>query len=1133
MVRQLGKIEKAQDTWDEVGMSLNLRNRRLAVRKWLACAFMTCALDVASVHVLAQIGTNFSPAAQTEAALKSLSPQDQAVMERLDSLGTIPLGDLSYHAGLLPNGASVELNDDAWQKIQIPFTAANDEVWLRKSIVISQTLNGYDSTGVRVWLQEPTRGDVTVYANGRRIAHGEDMEPLVLLESAKAGDRILLAIHLGRTQQPKQLRRMSLHYDFPANRPNPAVLREELLAAAILSLSLAPGSAQVKDALDKAIAIVDLKALDVGDGARFDASLNQARELLAQIEKGLPQTDFHLTGNSHIDAAWLWPWTETVDVVHRTFGSAAQLMDEYPTYTFTQSAAQYNVWMADKYPDLNARIKKYIQLGRWEIVGGMWIEPDLNMPDGESLVRQLLVGKRTYKQLYGIDIRIGWNPDSFGYNWQLPQIYKKSGIDYFVTQKMSWNETNKLPLKLFWWESPDGSKVLTYFPDGYDSRDFNPVRLSNSLLHARTLAPGINEIMDLYGVGDHGGGPTRSLLDEGLRWLSPDRVTPKIELGTAQRFFNDMERQIASQSPTWNYASAARGETQLPTSPEGQVSIPTWNDELYLEFHRGVYTTQSNHKRNMRESEEELLNAEKYSSLAWLNSQPYPAAELTDAWKKALFNQFHDLAAGSGIGVIYRDSQEDYDQVKWATQQVSSKALITLAEHIDTRTAAINSTVPVMVMNPLAWQRSGLVETDVQIPEPSPDGVSVLDSDGRVLPSKVVSSDKETGAFRLLIDAKEIPALGYEVLRVVPGRRSFATDMKVSGTTLENRSLRVRVDPKSGCITSLYDKMTHFESLAADSCGNELIAFKDTPKMFDAWNIDADFDKSFTKLDKADSVEVIENNPLRATIRVTHTWQGSKFVQDIVLNDGSDEVDVVNDIDWHETHVLLKAAFDLAATSPMATYEIPYGTIERPTTRNNSWEAAKFEVPALRWADLGDGTHGFSLINESKFGYDAAGHTLRISLLRSPTDPDPNADRGHHHFRYALYPHGGGWQQALTVRRGYEYNYPLIAMRVNAHAGTLPSRHSFASSDAQNVILTAVKKAEDSDALIFRFYEWAGRDGEVRLRVPQGATGATLANLLEQPQGENLAIQHGDTVAVPTHPYEIVTVKVNYAKPVF
>ena len=309
-------------------------------------------------------------------------------------------------------------------------------------------------------------------------------------------------------------------------------------------------------------------------------------------------------------------------------------MDEYPGYTFTQSAAAYNEWMADKYPDLNAEIKKRIEEGRWEIVGGMWVEPDLNMPDGESLVRQLLVGKRWYKQAYGVDVRIGWNPDSFGYNWQLPQIYKKSGVDYFLTQKMSWNDTNKLPFKLFWWQSPDGSKVLTYFPNGYGNDDLRPLHLGDDLAAARNLAPGMDEIMDLYGVGDHGGGPTRAMLDQGFHWDAPDPasiaanggqpVTPHYEFGTAQSFFSALEKEIAPESPVWNYQTIAKGYTPPPAVP-GKISIPTWDSELYFEYHRGVMTTQAMHKHNMRVSEEEMLNAEKWSSLAWLDGAKYPA----------------------------------------------------------------------------------------------------------------------------------------------------------------------------------------------------------------------------------------------------------------------------------------------------------------------------------------------------------------------------------------------------------------------------------------------------------------------------------------------------------------------------
>lgn len=1075
------------------------------------------------------LGQRSGPSAQQRiaAALKSLPPQSQKMIVQLSKFNYLPATEWRYHAGDVPNGQSVDLNDSSWKQIQTPYrTNTGDVVWLRQWIEVPKTLNGYDLTGARIWTQPWRNNGVTLYLNGHRVAQGDDMEPIVLFDSAKPGDKVLLAVRIGKTDRPKRIPPTRLGIDFVKNRPNPEDMYTEFVSAALLVPSLAKNPSSAEATLEKAIDTVDLKALDANDQTKFDASLVQAQQDLEAVKPLLQQAEFHLTGNSHIDAAWLWPWTETVDVVKRTFGSALQLMNEYPTYTYTQSAAQYNVWMAEKYPDMNDQIKQRIKEGRWEVVGGMWVEPDLNMPDGESQVRELLIGKRTFQQLYGVDVRIGWNPDSFGYNWQLPQIYKKSGIDYFVTQKMSWNDTNQLPLKLFWWESPDGSKVLTYFPNGYGNRTLNPVRLSNDLARARQLAPGMSEMMDLYGVGDHGGGPTRAVLDEGLHWMQPGKIVPRMKFGTAQPFFSSIEKQIAPDSPTWDYQSTAKGNPPLQNPTDGKITIPTWKDELYLEYHRGVFTTQAQQKWNMRHSEEWVLNAEKYSSLAWLEGQQYPGSELTDAWKKVVFNQFHDLAAGSGIGIIYKDAQRDFDQVRWATNEASSNALRTIQSHINTRAAGA---VPILVFNPLGWTRSGLVKVDVEMPAAAPSGVSVLDSKNQVVPSEVLSREPKTNSFHLLVEAKDVPSLGYEVLHVVPGQRSFPSDLKASGMTLENAALKVTVDPHTGCITSLYDKKAKFETLASNSCGNELIAFKDTPKNFDAWNIDAGFDKVFTKLDMTDSVKLVENGPLRSVIRVTRTWQNSKFVQDIVLYSGENLVNVVNDIDWHETHVLLKAAFPLAAGSPMATYEIPYGTIQRPTTRNNSWESAKFEVPALRWADLGDGQHGFSLINESKYGYDTKGNVMRISLLRSPVSPDPNADRGHHHFSYALYPHAGDWKQALTVRHGYEYNYQLHAIQVDAHSGTLPIEDSFVQILPDNVVLTAVKKAEDTNSLILRFYEWAGKTGNVDIRVPQGATSATLTNLMEHPlDGPKLQMVGGDRVTVPVHPYEIVTIRVDY-----
>jgi len=1107
-----------------------LRSMRVlnAGKRVLNISLMVMALSMLALGMIGGAQASAQTAEQAAQVVKAYSVQSQAVVQRLTLLNRLPAEEWRFHAGDLAHGESPDLDDSSWQLVKPRMEAPQDAVWFRRWIEVPPSLQGYDLTGARIWFS--FRADANgpmpeiIYFNGRRVALGDDLEPIVLFDKAKPGDKVLVAVKLLHTVDKKTFAGTELKIDFAENRPNPEDLRLEILSAALLIPGFSRNAAADTTTLEKGVGTVDLAALDAKDQAKFDASLKQAQATIEGLKPMLQQTTAHLTGNSHIDAAWLWPWTETVDVVKRTFSTALQLMNEYPDYTFTQSAAQYNAWIADKYPQMNEEIKRRIQEGRWEIVGGMWVEPDLNMPDGETQVRSLLVGKRWFQKAYGVDVRIGWNPDSFGYTWQLPQIYKKSGIDYFVTQKMTWNDTNQLPFKLFWWESPDGSKVLTYFPNDYANGNLNPVRLSYDLATAQQRAPGMTEMMDLCGIGDHGGGPTRAVLDEGLQWMQPDKVVPKMQFGTAQSYFTAIESKLAADSTLWDYASIAKGYKPPAAPAEGQVAIPTWKSEMYFEYHRGVMTTQANHKRNMRESEEWALNAEKYASLAWLEDEPYPAAELTEAWKKITFNDFHDLAAGSGIGIIYKEAQRDYDQVRWATNEISRKALKTLAAEINTK---VEAGVPVLVFNPVAWARSGLAQVDVQMPAPAAGGVTVLDAANHVVPSEVLQSDAKTNSYHLLVAVKDVPSLGYKVLHVAAGAKPFASDLKAEGLTLENSALKITVDKQTGCIISLLDKKTKFETLAPNACGNQLQTFNDLPKEYDAWNIDPGTLDHFAAIENADAVELIHKGPLRGVIRVTRTWQNSKLVQDITLVTGSDQVDVSNDIDWHETHVLLKAAFPLAATSDMATYEVPYGTIQRPTTRNNSWERAQFEVPAVRWADLGDAQHGFSLLNESKYGYDGKDHVLRITLLRSPTWPDPDADRGHHHFHYALYPHGGDWKQALTVRHGYEYNYQLTAMQVEAHTGSLPAEQSYITVKPENVVLTAVKKAEDSDGLILRVYEWAGKSGNVEIHVPKGATGATLTNLMEKTEGPALKIVE-DTVTAPIHPYEILTVQVSY-----
>jgi alpha-mannosidase len=1087
-------------------------------------------------------------AAEAAKTAGALAPESRAVIERLSNLRVLPDGVWKMHSGDLAHGEAVNLDEAGWQAIEPQTNAPNEAVWFRQTYEVPATLHGYDLTGARIWFQFHAEANgpmpEILYFNGRRVAMGDDLEPVVLFDQAKAGDKVTVAVKLLHTVDTKKFRGASLDIEFREGRPNPEDLRVEFMSAALLVPSLAPGDASKMDTLSSAIDAVDLKALDAHDQAGFDASLKASLEKLEALEPLLQKATFHLTGNSHIDAAWLWPSTETVDVVKRTFGTALQLMYEYPQYTYTQSAAQYNAWLAEKYPDLNAAIAQRIKEGRWEVVGGMWVEPDLNMPDGESLVRQLLVGKRWYKQAYGVDVRIGWNPDSFGYTWQLPQIYKKSGVDYFVTQKMTWNDTNQLPFKLFWWESPDGSKVLAYFPHDYANNNLSPIRLSNDLVTARTRATGMTDMMDLYGIGDHGGGPTRAILDQGFHWAMPSvppKVIPNMQFGTAQTWFSTVEKEIAPESPEWNYQSIAKGYAAPPAPANpGMVGIPTWKSELYFEYHRGVMTTQANHKRNMRDAEEEVLNAEKWSSLAWLDGRAYPGNELTEDWKKVLFNQFHDLAAGSGIGVIYKDAQKDYDVVRWSTNEIDAGALGAVVERVDTTGAKKGSRgVPVVVFNPLGWKRDGVVTVKVSLPANTHSviaGDDTLMTDSYPAPgldSRIISRDEKQGTAEVRVKVYEVPAFGFRTIHLSPDPRpeqpkGTPSEEGKDGLVLGSRWFSVTVNKTSGCITNIVEDKSKFDLIAPGGCGNQLQFFKDTPKDYDAWNIDpGTLDQAPGAIDKADSVESATSADGYPAIRITRHWQNSKFVQTISIPRDSKYVDIENDIDWHEAHVLLKAAFPLAASGPFATYEIPYGSIDRPTTRNNSWEKAQFEVPAMRWADLGDGKHGLSVINNSKYGYDAAGNVLRLTLLRSAKWPDPEADMGHHHFHYALYPHAGTWKDALTVRHGYEYNYPLTAVVTTAHAGSLPAEHSFASVAPENVVLTAVKKAEDANGLIFRVYEWAGKASTVEFHVPPGATGATVTNLMETPEGAALAVA-GDVVKAPIKPYEILTIRVDY-----
>ena len=1046
-------------------------------------------------------------------------PQEQRPPERyadaltrLAAMTVQPVTAWRTHAAEgLPHGEDPALNDSDWQAVTISGGrggangGGGGHAWYRTTIEIPSAVGGRDIRGARVRLLVRFSNDGRVFFNGALVAQGDGrtLDAVLISEHAVPGDKVRVAVRTPYHADSGRLTGAQLLIDRPGE-PDPGALRSDIIAAEDIARSFPNGKDDHERQLDAAVKAIDFTALERNDQAGFTRSLAATSRALQPLRDWMQQFTVKAVGNAHIDMAWLWSWTETVAVVHDTFTTALELMREYPQFTYAQSSVQDYAWIRDKYPALFDQIRQRVAEGRWELVGGMWVEPDLNMPDGESLVRQLLTGTRFFEKEFGKSTTVGWNPDSFGYNWQLPQIYKRSGFDSFVTQKMSWNETNLFPYKLFWWQAPDGSRVLTYFPHGY-SRGIDQGQLAEDVADY-VPADHFNEIMHLYGVGDHGGGPTRQMLDDAVRLQQPDAAFPKLQFGTARGFFDDLERKISG----------------------GDLQPPTWDNELYLEYHRGCYTTQSETKKQIRRNEEQLQNAEKFAAIDYLGTGAYPNARFEDTWKRVLFDMFHDVMPGSGIGVNYAEALENLNDAHRSSGAILENALDDIARRANTE----GSGVPVVVYNPLSWERNGAVTIDLHAP-PAGQRYEARDSSGQPLLSQTIAKRPDSEEISLEVMVKNVPPVGYETVHIVavPAARAENSPLKISGANVENEFFRMKLDPQTGCITSLVNKADGKEAVAANGCGGLLQTFVDRPPQQDAWEIK--FDEKSWDLNNPESVKTVESGPERAVIRIANRFQNSAFQRDVIVRAGDPRVEVDLHTDWHENHILLKAGFPSAAHSEKATFEIPYGTIQRPTTRRDSIERAMFEVPALRWGDISDESQGVSLLNASKYGYDAKDNVIRLSLLRSPNMPAPDnhvADQGAHDMTYAFYAHSGDWRKGGAMRQGYELNYPLIAVKTESHSGGLPARHAFARIEPANVILSVMKKAEDDGSLIFRFYEFEGKPAEVKLELPEKAATAVETNLMEKHEGSVRLAPDGRSLTLATKPYEIRTVAVTFAQ---
>lgn len=858
------------------------------------------------------------------------------------------------------------------------------------------------------------------------------------------------------------------------------------------------------NALNEAFHVLDTR--DPIGVERFYASVESATQTIkAGIEKAGAPLDaiIHASGHAHIDVAWLWTLGQTRRKSERTFHNVIRLMEQFPDYHFSQSQPQVYQFIKEDHPKLFESIKQRIHEGRWEPMGGMWVEADCNLSGMESLARQFLLGRSFFREHFGKDAEspVLWLPDVFGYAWALPQLIQQAGLKYFMTIKIGWSQYNRLPYDTFMWQGIDGTQILTHFST---VKEFGSEYAStyNSMANAKE-ALGTwqnfqqkelhNDLLMAYGFGDGGGGPTREML-ENIEVMKNFPGLPQVKQSSVRQFFETIEPLTKSKM------------------------MPVWNGELYLEYHRGTYTTQARNKRANRKAEFLLHDSEFIAALASLittagpssgQAYQYPAAQFTEAWKTICLNQFHDIIPGSSIGPVYEESQEQYAELTTSVTQLRDEALGSIAKHFDADLLLVNST---------SFTQPALVFI-------SGDSLQLF-----TLNDQPVSTQQtDSGCW---LDAGQLAPYSVTAFSVtLQGSSSMSTETRnvildSLHPTLENDFLRVELN-SAGDITRVFDKKSNREVLSPNTIGNQFQAFEDRPKSWDAWDVDIFYDDKMWLAEPAESIKFVEYGELRQTIEIKRKIQDSEFTQRISLNHNSARLDFDTHFNWNERHTMLKVAFPVDVLSPQATYEIQWGTVTRPTHRNTSWDWARFETCAQKWVDLSEGDYGVSLLNDCKYGHDIHDNVMRITLLRSPTMPDPMADFGEHEFKYSLYPHVGTWNEE-TQREAYLLNDPIISYQlvVRGSQSSVTRKLSLVSCDAPSIIIETVKQAADEDGIIVRLYESQRRRGRVQVKFGIAVQAAWATNLLEDNESA-LSVEY-DSIILDVKPYQIVTLRVKF-----
>lgn len=843
-----------------------------------------------------------------------------------------------------------------------------------------------------------------------------------------------------------------------------------------------------------------------GSGA-FYTSVAEANTVLAEglgrMKREHP-VEVRCVGHTHIDVAWLWRLAHTREKAARSFSTVLRLMEQYPEYLFLQTQPQLYDYIKQDYPDIYARIKERVAEGRWEAGGAMWLEADCNLTSGESLVRQLLYGTRFFRDEFGVECKYLWLPDVFGYSWALPQILQKSGIEMFMTTKISWNQYNRMPHDTFLWRGMDGTEIPAHFittPDpGHQEGSF--FYTYNGLITPYTVQ-GIwkayrnkelnRKLLLAYGYGDGGGGVNREML-EVRRRLEDMPGLPKVTTGRADDYFRELK------------------ET-LDTSP---AYVHTWDGELYLELHRGTYTSQAYNKRMNRRLELDYREAEWLGTVSRAVSGGWAGflqRDLAEGWRIILRNQFHDIIPGSSIREVYEDSRVEYAEAEALGQAVKQAALETLAGPAPA--IAADGQRAYTVLNSASFPRQELV--CVPLPASGGGDPVFVDGSGRVLPV-------QREGMELMVLAGPVPAMGAVKLAQADGtalQRELQRSFTYGEGRLETPFYLLEWNA-SGQLTRIYDREAEREVLASGAVGNQLQVFEDRPKSrHEAWDIDIFYTEKMTPVTHLETVELTACGPLYASIRFVYRYLDSRIEQTLVAYSHSRRLDFRTRVDWQESRQLLKVAFPVDIRATEATYDIQFGNVKRPTHWNTSWDWARFETVGHQWADLSERDYGVSLLNDCKYGYAIKDNIMQLTLIKSAMVPDETADRGEHVFTYALYPHMGDWYEGGTVQEAWSLNSPLVC----APGALQVPEGSLFRVDASHVFINAVKKAEDSGDIVVRLHEFAGKRGPMRLSSDWGVLSYQECDLLERPLGEAV---EGPELLLSVKPYEIRTFLVRF-----